>query len=49
MIQVTINVGYGIDALRSHIAWFSAKVSVYAMEMLDRRYDIGSLESHCKI
>ena len=38
--------GCGTDAPGSLLAWLSARVSVYAMQMPGKRYDIGNLESY---
>lgn len=38
--------GCGTDAPGSLLAWLSARLPVYAMEMPGRRYDIGNLESY---
>lgn len=49
LIQKGIDSGCGTDAPGSYIAWLSTQVSVYAMEMPGRRYDIGNLESYRKV
>lgn len=49
LIQKGIDAGCGTDAPGSYIAWLSTKVSVHAMEMPGRRYDIGNLESYHKV
>lgn len=41
--------GCGTDAPGSFAAWLSIKVSVHAMEMPGKRYDIGNLESYEKV
>lgn len=49
LIQKGIDAGCGTDAPGSYIAWLSTQVSVYAMEMPGKRYDIGNLESYRKV
>ncbi len=49
LVKEGISSGCGIDAPGSYIAWLSAKVPVYAMEMPGKRYDIGNLESYEKV
>ena len=44
-----IEAGCGTDAPGSFIAWLYKKVSVYAMQMPGKRYDIGTLESYEQI
>ena len=44
-----IEEGCGTDAPGSFIAWLYKKVRVYAMRMLGKRYDIGTLESYEQI
>ena len=46
LVKVGIDSGCGVDAPGSYIAWLCSQVSVYAMEMLGKRYDIGNLESY---
>lgn len=46
LIQKGIDAGCGTDAPGSYIAWLSTQVTVHAMEMPGRRYDIGNLESY---
>lgn len=41
--------GCGVDAPGSYVAWLSARVPVYAMEMPGKRYDIGNLESYERV
>ena len=41
-----IEAGCGTDAPGSYIAWLCGQVSVHAMEMPGRRYDIGNLQSY---
>lgn len=45
-VDIGIEEGCGIDAPGSFIAWLSQRVTVHAMEMPGRRYDIGNLESY---
>lgn len=49
MVAKGIAAGCGTETLGSFIAWFYKKVSVYAMRMSGKRYDIGTLESYEKI
>ena len=49
LIENGIKEGCGIDAPGSFAAWLSTQVSVYAMEMPGKRYDIGNLESYEKV
>lgn len=49
LIQKGIDAGCGTDAPGSYIAWLSTQVTVHAMEMPERRYDIGNLESYRKV
>ena len=49
LIQKGIDAGCGTDAPGSYIAWLSTQVTVHAMEMPGRRYDIGNLESYRKV
>ena len=44
-----IDSGCGTDAPGSYIAWLCTQNTVYAMEMLGKRYDIGNLESYEKV
>ena len=46
MVAKGIEAGCGTDAPGSFIAWLYKKVSVYAMRMSGKRYDIGTLESY---
>jgi len=46
LVKIGIDSGCGVDAPGSYIAWLCSQVSVYAMEMLGKRYDIGNLESY---
>ena len=48
-IKEGIEVGCGVDAPGSFIAWLASVSPVYAMEMPGRRYDIGNLESYEKV
>jgi len=49
LIQKGIDAGCKTDAPGSYIAWLSAQVPVYAMEMPGKRYDIGNLESYRQV
>ena len=49
MVAKGIEAGCGTDAPGSFIAWLYKKVSVYAMRMSGKRYDIGTLESYEQI
>lgn len=49
LIQKGIDAGCGTDAPGSYIAWLSTQVTVHAMEMPGRRYDIGNLGSYRKV
>ena len=49
MVAKGIETGCGTDAPGSFIAWLYKKVSVYAMRMLGKRYDIGTQESYEQI
>ena len=49
MVAVAIAAGCGTDAPGSFISWLYKKVSVHAMRMSGRRYDIGTWESYEKI
>ena len=49
MLAKGIEAGCGTDAPGSFIAWLYKKVSVYAMKMPGKRYDIGTLESYEQI
>lgn len=46
LIKKGIEVGCGIDAPGSFIAWLSTQTSVFTYEMPGHRYDIGNLESY---
>ena len=46
LVKVGIERGCGVDAPGSYIAWLSGEVTVHAMEMPGKRYDIGNLESY---
>ena len=49
MVAKGIVAGCGTDAPGSFIAWLYKKVSVYAMKMPGKRYDIGNLKKYTKI
>jgi UDP-glucuronate 4-epimerase len=46
LVAKSLNSGAGADAPGSFIAWLSAQVPVYAMEMPGKRYDIGDVHSY---
>lgn len=46
LVSEGIAAGCGTDAPGSFIAWLCQKVSVHAMKMPGKRYDIGSLENY---
>ena len=46
LVKKGIDSGCGTDAPGSYIAWLCKQVTVYAMEMPGKRYDIGNLESY---
>ena len=46
LVSVGIAAGCGTDAPGSFIAWLYKKVSVHAMKMPGKRYDIGTLENY---
>lgn len=48
-ISEAIAEGCGVDAPGSFVAWLAKKVSVHAMRMPGKRYDIGNLESYEKV
>ena len=49
LIEKGIAAGCGTDAPGSYIAWLCTQVTVHAMEMPGKRYDIGTLESYEKV
>ena len=49
LVKRGIELGCGVDAPGSYMAWLSTQTPVYAMEMPGRRYDIGNLESYQKV
>jgi glucose-1-phosphate thymidylyltransferase len=49
LVATAIEAGCGTDAPGSFITWLYKKVSVYAMRMPGKRYDIGTLESYEQI
>ena len=49
LVQKGIDSGCGTDAPGSYTAWLCTQVSVHAMEMPGKRYDIGDLESYEKV
>ena len=49
MVEKGIIAGCETDAPGSFMAWLYKKVSVYAMRMPGKRYDIGTLESYEQI
>lgn len=46
LVERAIEEGCDVDAPGSFIAWLSGKMTVHAMEMPGKRYDIGTLESY---
>lgn len=46
MVDKGIELGCGIDAPGSYIAWLCTQTPVHAMEMPGKRYDIGNLQSY---
>lgn len=46
LVQKGIDSGCGTDAPGSYIAWLCKQVTIHAMEMPGKRYDIGNLESY---
>ena len=46
LVKVGIERGCGVDAPGSYIAWLAGEVTVHAMEMPGKRYDIGNIESY---
>lgn len=46
LVQTGIDSGCGVDAPGSYIAWLCKQVTVHAMEMPGKRYDIGNLENY---
>ncbi len=46
LIKKGIDEGCGVDAPGSFVAWLSNEVTVHAMEMPGKRYDIGNLQSY---
>ena len=49
LVAKGIEAGCGTDAPGSFIAWLYKKVSVYAMRMPGKRFDIGTLDNYEKI
>lgn len=49
LVKKGIELGCGVDAPGSYIAWLCTQTTVYAMEMPGKRYDIGNLESYEKV
>ena len=49
MVVKGIEAGCGTDTPGSFMAWLYKKVSVYAMRMSGKRYDIGTLEGYEQI
>lgn len=49
LVQKGIDSGCGTDAPGSFIAWLCKQVTVHAMEMPGKRYDIGNLDSYEKV
>ena len=46
LVQKGIELGCGVDAPGSFIAWLCTQTTVHAMSMPGRRYDIGNLQSY---
>ena len=49
LVSVGIANGCGTDAPGSYMAWLSEQVTVYAMQMPGRRFDIGDVASYEKV
>ena len=49
LVAKGIESGCGTDAPGSYIAWLCTQVTVHAMEMPGRRYDIGNLQSYRQV
>jgi glucose-1-phosphate thymidylyltransferase len=49
LVKRGIEMGCGVDAPGSYIAWLCMQTRVHAMEMPGKRYDIGNLESYAKV
>lgn len=49
LVQKGIEDGCGTDAPGSFIVWLCKQVTVHAMEMPGKRYDIGTIESYEKV
>lgn len=45
-IQEALDNGCGYDAPGSFAAWLSKQTSMHAYKMLDKRYDIGDIDSY---
>lgn len=46
LVRKGLEVGCGIDAPGSYMAWLCGQTTVHAMEMPGKRYDIGNLASY---
>jgi glucose-1-phosphate thymidylyltransferase len=49
LVSVGIANGCGTDAPGSYMAWLSEQVTVHAMQMPGRRFDIGDVASYEKV
>lgn len=49
LVKKGIELGCGVDAPGSYIAWLCTQTEVHAMEMPGKRYDIGNLESYERV
>lgn len=49
LVKQAIQDGCGTDAPGSYLAWLVKQTTVYAMEMVGKRFDIGDLESYDKV
>ncbi len=49
LVKKGIEMGCGVDAPGSYIAWLCTQTTVHAMEMPGKRYDIGNLKSYKKV
>lgn len=49
LVKKGIESGCGVDAPGSFIAWLCEKSTVYAFEMVGKRYDIGDIESYKEV
>ncbi len=49
LVKKGIELGCGVDAPGSYMAWLCTQTPVHAMEMPGKRYDIGNLESYNQV